>query len=105
MAIAPKHGHQAFSHRDFHQRVMASAGRRRLGRRGAPEAEEDQKIRIVSSEDTYSGEKLSEDTHGGENSSEENNTVEKSWCKRVPKAVDEKIGEQRLIRSFEYAKH
>ena len=74
---------------------MASAGRRRLGRRGAPEAEEDQKIRIVSSEDT----------HGGENSSEENNTVEKSWCKRVPKAVDEKIGEQRLIRSFEYAKH
>ena len=45
---------------------MASAGRRRLGRRGAPEAEEDQKIRIVSSEDTYSGEKLSEDTHGGE---------------------------------------
>ena len=48
---------------------------------------------------------MSEDTHGGENSSEENNTVEKSWCKRVLKAVDEKIGEQRLIRSFEYAKH
>ena len=26
VAIAPKHGHQAFSHRDFDQRVMAGSG-------------------------------------------------------------------------------
>ena len=57
---------------------MASAGRRRLGRRGAPEAEEDQKIRIVSSEDT----------HGGENSSEENNTVTVSGEKLVQEGAE-----------------
>ena len=69
MAIAPKHGDQAFSHRDFDQRLMASAAPRRLSRRrepmahlriwygmvdlGVPEAEEDQKIsqqqRLISS--------------------------------------------------------
>ena len=71
---------------------MASAGRRRLGRRGAPEAEEDQKIRIVSSEDTHSVEKSCQNIH----------TVS---GQKLPEAQDEKIGDQGLIRSFEYAIH
>ena len=57
MAIAPKHGHQAFSHRDFDQRVMAGSGPGDEGwllaggwmDAGVPEAE-DQKISSVSSE-------------------------------------------------------